>query len=42
MRAVLAELPVAALCYWIAYRTERFLAQALDVARPKSTSRGGP
>jgi hypothetical protein len=24
--AVFAELPVAALCFWIAYRTERFLA----------------
>jgi hypothetical protein len=24
--AVLAELPIAALCFWIAYRTERFLA----------------
>ena len=33
MRAVLAELPVAGLCYWIAYRTERFLAQALTAAR---------
>jgi hypothetical protein len=33
MRAALAELPVAALCYWIAYRTEKFLARALDVAR---------
>jgi hypothetical protein len=33
MRAVLAEIPVAALCYWIAYRTSRFVAHALDVAR---------
>jgi hypothetical protein len=33
MRAVLAELPVAGLCYWIAYRTSRFLAHALDIAR---------
>jgi hypothetical protein len=24
--AVLAELPIAALCFWIAYRTERFLS----------------
>jgi hypothetical protein len=24
--AVFAELPIAALCFWIAYRTERFLA----------------
>ena len=34
--AVFAELPMAALCFWIAYRTERFLArvvaQALHVA----------
>jgi hypothetical protein len=36
--AVLVELPVAALCFWIAYRTERFLAmvlgQALHLAPP--------
>jgi hypothetical protein len=30
--AVFAELPLAAICFWIAYRTERFLAQAVDVA----------
>ena len=30
--AVFAELPLAAVCFWIAYRTERFLAQAVDVA----------
>jgi hypothetical protein len=34
--AVFGELPLAALCYWIAYRTERFLAllvqQALHLA----------
>ena len=28
--AVFAELPVAALCFWIAYRTERFLALVVD------------
>jgi hypothetical protein len=28
--ALLAELPIAALCFWIAYRTERFLALIVD------------
>ena len=36
MRAVLAELPVAGLCYWIAYRTEKFLALALTAAQADS------
>lgn len=27
--AIFGEIPVAALCYWIAYRTERFLARTL-------------
>jgi hypothetical protein len=27
--AILAELPMAVLCFWIAYRTERFLASVL-------------
>jgi len=31
--AVCAELPLAAVCFWIAYRTERFLAQIVDAAR---------
>ena len=31
--AVCAELPLAAVCFWIAYRTERFLAQIVQVAR---------
>ena len=31
--ALLGELPMAVLCYWIAYRAERFLALALDIAR---------
>ncbi len=31
--AVFAEIPVAALCYWIAYRTERFLARVVYVTR---------
>jgi hypothetical protein len=28
--ALFAELPIAALCFWIAYRTERFLALIVD------------
>jgi hypothetical protein len=28
----LAELPLAAICFWIAYRTERFLATIVDAA----------
>jgi hypothetical protein len=35
--AVVAELPTAALCFWIAHRTERFLAlavEALHLAAP--------
>jgi hypothetical protein len=28
--AIFAELPLAALCFWIAHRTERFLARALE------------
>ena len=28
--ALVAELPVAAVCFWIAYRTERFLARVVD------------
>ena len=31
--AVCGELPLAAVCFWIAYRTERFLAQIVDAAR---------
>jgi hypothetical protein len=30
--AVVFEVPVAALCFWIAYRTERFLAQVVEQA----------
>jgi hypothetical protein len=30
--AVVAELPTAAVCFWIAQRTERFVAQALHLA----------
>ena len=32
MLAFFAELPVAALCFWIAYRTEQFLARVVDQA----------
>jgi hypothetical protein len=32
MLAFFAELPVAALCFWIAYRTERFLSRVVDEA----------
>jgi hypothetical protein len=35
--AVCAELPLAAVCFWIAYRTERFLAQIVQAA----VGRGG-
>jgi hypothetical protein len=30
--AVCGELPLAAVCFWIAYRTERFLAQIVQAA----------
>jgi hypothetical protein len=30
--AVVFEVPVAMLCYWIAFRTERFIARALHLA----------
>ena len=40
--AVFAELPVAALCFWIAYRTERFLALVVDQALHLATAREGP
>jgi len=33
--AVFGELPLAAVCFWIAYRTERFLAQIVDAARSR-------
>jgi len=31
LEAVLFEIPVAALCFWIAYRTERFLAKVVEL-----------
>jgi hypothetical protein len=36
VEAIFAELPVAALCFWIAYRAERFLSLAVDVALGRS------
>jgi hypothetical protein len=30
--AIFAELPIAALCFWIAYRTEKFLARVVEAA----------
>ena len=33
LTAVLGELPAAAFCFWVAYRTERFLSQAVGEAR---------
>jgi hypothetical protein len=32
LTALFAELPLAFVCFWIAYRTERFLAQMVDAA----------
>jgi hypothetical protein len=34
--AVVAELPVAALCFWIAYRSERFIASHLAPTNERS------
>jgi len=36
--AFFAELPAAALCFWIAYRTERFLAHVADSAYGKTVA----
>lgn len=33
LTAVFAELPLAVFCFWIAYRTEQFLARMVDQAR---------
>ena len=40
--AVFVELPVAALCFWIAYRTERFLALLVQQALHLSPAAEGP
>src|ERR1700750_703494 len=39
--AVFAEIPIAILCFWIAYRTERFLALLVDQALHLATAREG-
>jgi len=38
VEAVFAELPGAALCFWISYRTERFLAHVADSAIGKTAA----
>jgi hypothetical protein len=40
--AVFAELPLAALCFWIAYRTERFLALIVEQVLHLSAAAEGP
>ena len=40
--AVCAEIPIALLCFWIAYRTERFLALVVDQALHLATAGEGP
>jgi hypothetical protein len=40
--AVFAELPIAALCFWIAYRTERFLALIVEQALHLSSAAERP
>jgi hypothetical protein len=40
--AVFAEIPIALLCFWIAYRTERFLALVVDQALHLATAGEGP
>ena len=40
--AVFAELPLAALCFWIAYRTERFLALLVHQALHLAPAAEGP
>jgi hypothetical protein len=40
--AVLVELPIAALCFWIAYRTERFLALLVQQSLHLSPAAEGP
>jgi hypothetical protein len=40
--AVVAELPIAVLCFWIAYRTERFLALLVHQALHLSSAAEGP
>jgi hypothetical protein len=40
--ALFAELPAAAFCFWIAYRTERFLAKVVEQALHLSSAGEGP
>lgn len=40
--AVFAELPLAAVCFWIAYRTERFLALIVEQALHLPPAAEGP
>jgi hypothetical protein len=40
--AVFAELPIAALCFWIAYRTERFLALIVEQVLHLTSAAEGP
>jgi hypothetical protein len=40
--ALVAELPMAAICFWIAYRTERFLAKVVDAALHLPATGEGP
>jgi hypothetical protein len=39
LAALLAELPMAAVCFFVAYRTERFLQQAVEAASHLSATR---
>jgi hypothetical protein len=41
MLAVFAELPMAAFCFWIAFRTERFLAKVVEEALHVAPAREG-
>jgi hypothetical protein len=38
LTAVFGELPAAAFCFWIAYRTERFLARFVHAAQERGVS----
>jgi hypothetical protein len=38
MLALFAELPIAAFCFWIAMRTERFVERALHLAAPRESA----
>ena len=38
LTAVFGELPLAAFCFWIAYRTQKFLAQIVDASLGRGTA----